>query len=229
MNRRLSQLFDLLPKAGKGIIDIGTDHGMIPIRLAQSGYPGRILASDIVQGPLNTAIEAAAACGLEGHIDFLLCDGLERCPPNAVDTILIAGMGGDTICGILDRAEWLFSAPYRLVLQPMTRAEVVRYWLIHNEYRIEKEAVISEDQHVYQMFAAIPGKNESMEDAEYLVGSMKIPHFGDSPILLIERQIELTEKKLSGLSMASDERSPTYLFYTGIRNQLNRMKQELAE
>ena len=39
------------------MIDVGTDHGMIPIRLAQSDYTGNIFASDIVSGPLNVAMK----------------------------------------------------------------------------------------------------------------------------------------------------------------------------
>ena len=64
MNKRLDQLYQMIPKDGIGIIDIGTDHGSIPIQLAASGYAGTIYASDIVPSPLNAAREAARkGCG----------------------------------------------------------------------------------------------------------------------------------------------------------------------
>ena len=125
MNKRLDLLYEMIPSDGLGVIDVGTDHGQIPIRLANSGYSGNIFATDIAEGPLNAARSAAHAAGVENKIRFLLCDGLDLCPPEDVSDILIAGMGGDTICGILDRAEWIFSGQYRLILQPMTRPEVL--------------------------------------------------------------------------------------------------------
>ena len=229
MDRRLLQLYDFIPKDGKGIVDVGTDHGLIPIRLALSGFGGRIFASDLVPGPLNTAIKAAETCGVENRIVFLLCDGLDLCPPKEIDCILIAGMGGDTICGILDRAEWLFASPYRLILQPMTKAEVVRYWLTHNEYMIDREAVISEDRHIYQIFSAVPGKSNRFMDAEYLVGSIAADRTGDPWTLLIEHQLQQTEKKLAGLDASGEIDCPAYQFYTSIRDQLKQLNSNVTE
>ena len=179
MNKRLDLLYEMIPSDGLGVIDVGTDHGQIPIRLANSGYTGYIFASDVAEGPLNTARSAAHAAGVDNKILFLHCDGLDLCPPEDVSDILIAGMGGDTICGILDRAEWLNYGRYRLILQPMTKPEVLRYWLIHNEFSIDLEAVAREEQHVYQMFRAVPGHSKSMSDAEYLIGSGSVPRRGD--------------------------------------------------
>ena len=61
MNKRLDLLYEMIPSDGLGVIDVGTDHGQIPIRLANSGYTGYIFASDVAEGPLNTARSAAHA------------------------------------------------------------------------------------------------------------------------------------------------------------------------
>ena len=103
MNKRLEAIYALIGE-GRGLVDVGTDHGYIPTALAQSGYAGNIIASDIKPGPLQAARRSAENAGVADKIDFLLCDGLDGCDPSAIDTIVIAGMGGDTICGILDRA-----------------------------------------------------------------------------------------------------------------------------
>lgn len=221
MEKRLLQLYRLLPTSGKGIIDVGTDHGQIPVRLAQDGYPGAIYASDIHPGPLDIARKAAARAGVSKRISFLLCDGLDGCPPDQIDCILIAGMGGDTICGILDRAEWLFSTQYHLVLQPMTRPEVLRYWLIHNGFTIDQERTVSEDHRIYQLFSASPGNSQPYRDVEYLIGK---PGYGREKgsfrILLTEQQRLLT-KKLSGLRESGMESSPSYCFYQKILEDIN--------
>ena len=80
---------------GKGLVDVGTDHGYLPAALAERGYRGLLYASDIHAAPLASARKTAREAGVEERIRFLLCDGLDDCPPDAVDTIVIAGMGGD--------------------------------------------------------------------------------------------------------------------------------------
>lgn len=224
MNRRLQKIYDLIPKTGMGIIDVGTDHGHIPIQLALNQYPGRIFASDIVPGPLNSAMNLAKQNHVEENIRFLLCDGLTSCPNDQVDTILIAGMGGDTICRILDQADWLINGIYRLILQPMTHAEVLRYWLIHNEFRIEKEALIKDGSHLYQIMQASSGLSRSLTDCEYLIGRFSALHEGESVVLLIEQQIERLEKKISGMRSSSEQNSSAYRFYLHIIEELYEAK-----
>ena len=220
MNRRLEALYQMLPGEGCGIIDVGTDHGRIPIRLAESGFPGSIFASDIAEAPLQAARRAALEQGYDGRIRFLCCDGLELCPPDAVDTILIAGMGGDTVCGILDRAEWLFSGAYRLVLQPMTHAEVLRYWLLHNEFRIDREAVIAESGHIYQMFSACLGKDRPYTDAEYLTGKRDSVQLFDDRQLLLQWEKDRLQKRIEGMKTAGQQDSPAFRFYDHIRSEI---------
>ena len=220
MNKRLELLYEMIPDNGRGVIDVGTDHGQIPIRLAVSGYKGHILASDVAEGPLKTARSAAHIAGVEKRIQFLLCDGLEMCPEEEVSDILIAGMGGDTICGILDRAEWLSSGRYRLILQPMTKPEVVRYWLIHNEFSLELEAVAREEQHVYQMFCASPGKDRAYTDAEYLTGNRACVSLGDDRRLLLQHERARLRKKTAGMQKAGQEDSPAFRFYKNILLEL---------
>ena len=224
MNKRLDLLYEMIPDNGRGVIDVGTDHGQIPIRLAASGYKGHILASDIAEGPLKTASAAARDAGMENRIRFLLCDGLELCPQEEVSDILIAGMGGDTICRIMDRAEWLFSGKYRLILQPMTRPEVVRYWLIHNEFTIDLEAIAQEEPHVYQMFRAVFGHSESLRDAEYLVGSCSVPRRGDKISFVIDQQLRTITKKLNGYPTQKAAESPEYAFYLNMKRELEELK-----
>ena len=159
MTDRLNLLYDMIPRNGTGMIDVGTDHAQLPIALATHGYQGKLIASDIHEGPLRRAFSAAEEAGVSDRIIFLRCNGLELCKPGDIDCIVIAGMGGDSICRILDEADWLFSGEYRLVLQPMTHAEVVRYWLVHNEYVIETEAIACEGHRFIFLYVSLkPGE-----------------------------------------------------------------------
>ena len=43
-------------QAGARVIDVGTDHGYIPIYLVQKGIAERVLATDVRPGPLESAM-----------------------------------------------------------------------------------------------------------------------------------------------------------------------------
>lgn len=169
MSKRLDKIASFV-KPGIGVADVGTDHGYIPVMLCRRGYEGNIIATDINEGPLNKARMSLLEAGFEDRVELKLCDGLDNCDPNAVDTIIVAGMGGDTITGILDRAEWCAMEDIRLILQPVTKAEILRYWLINNDFCISDEALVKENGTVYQIICARPGKSEEYSDAELFIG-----------------------------------------------------------
>ena len=144
MNKRMHAIVKYI-EPGRGLIDVGTDHGYLPTWMASHGYHGNIIAADINAAPLQKARENAEKAGVTDRITFQLCDGLEQCKPESVDTIIIAGMGGDLICRILDLAEWCMDRRYKLILQPMTKSEVLRYWLTNNEFEILAEDLARRD------------------------------------------------------------------------------------
>lgn len=169
MNKRMYAIAGYID-AGKGFIDVGTDHGYLPAWMAKHGYNGNIYASDINRAPLDKAIDTAEKAGVSDKIEFQLCDGLSECQPDAVDTIVIAGMGGDTICKILDLAEWCMDRRYKLILQPMTKSEVLRYWLVNNEFEILTEDPVLEGGTIYPLIVARFGGCTKLNDAELFLG-----------------------------------------------------------
>jgi len=190
---------------GIGTVDVGTDHGYLPAALALRGYRGNLIASDIRPGPLQAAKRTAAEIGVSESIRFLLCDGLELCEPDAVDTIVIAGMGGDTICRILDRAEWTMDPRYTMILQPMTKAEVLRYWLSNNEYEIVKEDLVKEAGKLYQLLIVRFGRSMALSDAELYTGAFASVRELPLAKEMLEEQIRRIAKQLSGLGLAGAE------------------------
>ena len=175
MNKRLLLIAENIEN-GKGFIDVGTDHGYLPVYMAQNGYSGSIYASDINSDPLNKAIRNADTAGLSNRINFLLSDGLHDCPSEAIDTIVIAGMGGDMIVKILDEAEWVLSPEYKLLLQPMSKAEILRYWLVYNGFEISSEMLVDENNTLYQIIAARFGGLTKLNDAELYIGKKELAY-----------------------------------------------------
>ena len=54
--------------AGAYVVDVGTDHGHLPVFLVERGLARRALASDVNPQPLASAQRNIAASGLEGQI-----------------------------------------------------------------------------------------------------------------------------------------------------------------
>lgn len=226
MDKRLLTIAGMIT-GKRGIVDVGTDHGYLPVYLAKNGYNGDIFATDINEGPLQTAINSAELAGVSGRIRFLRCDGLEACPPDAVDCVIIAGMGGDTICGILDRAEWILDGRYQLILQPVTKAEILRYWLAWNGFKFEAEHIVEEQGFVYQIFSARFDNNTKLSDAELFTGKYEL--VSDEPLFpkQLARLIKRFEKAVKGLAGARslDERN-RYKLFSDILSQLYKMREK---
>ena len=171
MDQRLLNIFNLIEQNAKGVCDVGTDHGMIPINLAIKGFAGNLIATDINEGPLQRAMENARSHSVYDCITFFRFDGLPTCLSSTFDTAVIAGMGGDLICSILDRADWIFSENYMLILQPMSKPEVLRYYLVNNGFAISDDVLSEDNGRIYQIIRCrYTGVNDSYADAELYLG-----------------------------------------------------------
>lgn len=188
---------------GIGVVDVGTDHGYLPIVLAERGYRGNIIATDINEAPLDKARRNLEDAGFGQRTELFLCDGLELVDPEKVDTIVIAGMGGDTVTGILDRAEWCQREDIKLILQPVTKPEILRYWLVNNDFIINRELQTEENATLYQIICASPGKSPRYSDSELFVG--KFEQIKDSPYFekLTGSHIKRFENAVKGLNNAN--------------------------
>lgn len=221
--KRLDEIISLV-SSQKGIIDVGTDHGYIPVHFALSGYTGQLIASDINTGPLSAAKRIAKEHAVEEKITFTLANGLSQCRADEVDTIIIAGMGGDLICSILEDAEWTMDASYQLILQPMTKAEILRFWLSSNGYSIEEERLAYENNRIFKVFSArYSGKNSSLTDAELFTGELSLVK--DLPLFekMLEQETERMEKKVYGLSSSACTPGEEDL-YKSILHQMTEMR-----
>ena len=126
-------------REGTRLADVGTDHAYLPVKLAAEGKILSAVACDIRQGPLDNARSNIMRFGVEDKVTTVLSDGLDAVPPDSAWDIVIAGMGGELMAAIIRRTRWLYDGKRRLILQPMTRAEVLRTFLCENGFCIEEE------------------------------------------------------------------------------------------
>ena len=75
LSKRLEAVADMVTP-GMRLVDVGTDHGYIPIDLVRRGVIPSAIAMDINEGPLQRAKEHIREHGLEDKIQTRLSDGL---------------------------------------------------------------------------------------------------------------------------------------------------------
>ena len=121
------------------LVDVGTDHAYLPVRLALDGRIRSAIACDVRKGPLENAASNIERYGAGDVVSTLLSDGLDMVPPGERYDIVIAGMGGELIAKIIQRPQWLKNGDHRLILQPMTRGESLRLFLCENGFCIDEE------------------------------------------------------------------------------------------
>ena len=196
---RLQLLADMVP-AGSRLADVGTDHGYLPVYLLQRGRISRAIASDIVDGPLQHARQTAAEYEVDG-IDFRLCPGLDAIAPHEADTVVIAGMGGETIQAILTAAPWTADGSHLLLLQPMTKVEYLRKWLVDNGYAFTEERLVWDKDHLYPVFAVRGGTQPPLTAAQQYGGVLLDgdPLYG----AYLDERIGKLQKAVEGLQKSS--------------------------
>ena len=150
---------------GSVLADVGTDHGYVPIALVQRKKIPRAIAMDINKGPLQRACEHIAENKLEDYIETRLSDGVEKLEAGEVDTILIAGMGGELVIHILSEGKEVCRTAKELVLQPQSELEKVRKYLRENKYKLVDEDMIIEDGKYYPMMRVVPVEEDVFWDA----------------------------------------------------------------
>jgi len=140
--------------AGASVADIGTDHGFLPVYLAQSGLASRVIASDISAGSLKAAKRTADKYVVSEKIEFINAPGLDGIAPADVDTIVITGLGGETITGILNNAAWTRNKNIKLILQPQSKIDVLFKFLYNNGYMIRLTTSVREKGRSYTVVLA---------------------------------------------------------------------------
>ena len=164
---RLRLLADMVP-AGAHLADIGTDHGYLPVWLMQQGRITSAIAADIGPEPLAHARRTAAEYG--AALDLRLCDGLRGIAPHEADTLVMAGMGGETIIAILEGAAWTKDGAHTLLLQPMTKAAELRRWLSVNGYTFTDERLVWDKNYLYPVLRVNGGICPALTELQTLTG-----------------------------------------------------------
>lgn len=203
LGSRLSACAEFV-RRGSVAADIGTDHAKLPIWLVTNGIIEKAVASDINEGPIERAKANIEHYGLSDKIDTFIGDGLARLTPDMAQDIIIAGMGGELIAAILERAQWLKSGTYRLILQPMTHPEKLRAWLFDNGFDIIDEKAVLDTNKLYTIICAeFCGDALSYDLFDTFAGRL-IGKADDTSRSFLERQARQLRVSAEGLRAAGN-------------------------
>ena len=193
-----------LVKEGAAVADICTDHAYLPVWLARKGQISHAIACDIREGPLERAMEHIEKYQVSSMVEARLSDGLENIRPHEVDTVVIAGMGGEVMIHILQRAPWLKQGT-DLILQPMTSVDKLRVWLAGEGYQIQKERAVRAQGKIYSAMKVRYIGNIPDPDPLYPYIGLVWKEKTDEAAEYIHREISRQSKRESGLRIQGKE------------------------
>lgn len=219
---RLQAIAQRVPQ-GARLADVGTDHGHLPVWLLLNGRIDTAVAADLREGPLSRAKETAQQYGQDKKISFRLCDGLTGIAADEVDTIVIAGMGGETIAAILEAAPWT-SQNKLLLLQPMTGMPQLRLWLQNHGYFILGEQIIREGKRLYSIWGVRGGQMAPLSPAELWAGKNSRDPLRPDYLTMVE---EKAGKALRGQLAAREPDQAAIAELNEVLSGLREMKKEL--
>ncbi len=135
ISNRLKAIVKFVSKKDK-IVDVGCDHGLLSIYLYENNLVASVIASDINQNALNSAIQNIKKRNLD--IETVLSDGIKNVNIKGINTLVISGMGTSTILHILEDDSKLMKIN-KLILQSNNDYEKLRRELNNKGYYLDKE------------------------------------------------------------------------------------------
>lgn len=204
LSLRLSAIADMVTE-GNRLVDVGCDHGYLPVYLILNRKIPGAIAADVGKGPLSRAQEHIRQYGLGAYIETRLCDGLQGIGAEEGDTLVLAGMGGPLMERILTEGRETLSGFSELILQPQSDIPHVRRFLMENGFEIVCEELVKEDGKFYPVMRAVPVCGNKDRDISWTEQELMFGRFllrEKHPVLkeYLERELRIRSEILSQLA-----------------------------
>lgn len=160
LNKRLQTISAFIEK-NDVVLDIGCDHALLGIYLVLN-KDIKVIGSDINSGPLLKAKENLKKYHLSRKIELRLGDGLNIMSDD-INTIVISGMGGQSIINILKNIN-KYPNVKKLVISPNNDFSLTRTEISKLGFSLERETMVLESGKYYLI-------------SEYKIGKKKIDSF----------------------------------------------------
>ena len=214
---------------GSRVADIGTDHGYLGIYLLQSGAARHVIACDLRKDPLENARRNAKLFGVDGEMELRLSDGLEKIRPDEVDTVVMAGMGGDLIQKILSQCPWRKREGLQFILQPQSAGNVLRRWLCEDGFEIQCEEPVQDGHFLYTVMDIRQGEPAPLTPGtEYASPALLA---SGSPLVgnYLARVENALQETVRGLTNAEKQRPERLAYFGQALLEIQEMRKNYAD
>ena len=143
LSRRLEGVLELVRPCSL-LVDVGTDHALLPVAAVLRGIAQRAIAADLREAPLFGARAHIARMGAGARVVTVKADGLSGMEQLGIDAVAIAGMSGDSMLRILEAAAPVLAGVGQLLLQPNQDVHELRAWALHNGWHLRDEQMVEE-------------------------------------------------------------------------------------
>ena len=148
LSKRLQAIYEMVPYSVTA--DIGSDHGKLMIALFNDGKIPKGYAVENKKGPYDRLVKALKENNIDEDVVPLFSDGISELPVN-VGTVVLAGMGGDTILKILlDHIEKLKHVQ-TIIIDAHTNTPKLRKEISELGFIIADEKMVEEDGIYYEI------------------------------------------------------------------------------
>lgn len=168
------------------VVDVGTDHGRLPVYALKEGRTERAVAVDISEKSLKKAALLAEKEGVS--LDCIVCDGLQGVAEKDAELVVIAGMGAHEIVKILEEAPFPLK---KAIFVPHAHASLLRRYLREKDVCLRKDVVVKEGKHYYAVMLAdfsMPWRDED---------NLYVGREGDARDAYIEMRLKKIESFLA--------------------------------
>lgn len=169
LSNRLNTIADFIDKEDN-VIDIGCDHALLDIYLEKK-HNKIYYASDL----RDTALEMARNNIKKYRSKKLVLkcgNGLDVIEQSDnIDTLIIAGMGYQTIIKILNDNDKMNNIN-KIIIQSNTNPEIVKKYLIRNGFYIDKEKIVV-DKNIYYIVTCYKRGKRKYSDLDTEIGTFE--------------------------------------------------------
>ena len=187
LSERLTAIAEMVTE-GNRLVDVGCDHGYLPVYLMLQHKISRAIATDVGKGPLARAQAHIAQYHMEAYIETRLCNGLSEIRP---------GEGRHALPGFQE-----------LILQPQSDIPHFRRFVMQNGYQIIQEEMILEDGKFYPIMKVVQHEGEQpavWSREEEMFGRLLLERKHPGLKLYLERELRIRSEISAQLESASGD------------------------
>ncbi|HNX15759.1 MAG TPA: class I SAM-dependent methyltransferase [Bacilli bacterium] len=181
LSLRLETILEMTPVSV--VADVGSDHGKLMIALYESGKITHGYAIENKKGPYDRLVKALSKEKLEDIVVPLFSDGISELP-SCVNTVIIAGMGGDSIIKILKDHPKKLEKVQTIIIDAHSQLKEVRDQITKMGFIIADERMIKEEEIYYEIIRFIRSEIAFYSEEDLTFG----------PILRVEKNAAFKEK-----------------------------------